>query len=352
MAAEGGGAGASLNDLLFDKAYRFEFFQAVRLLERIYPERQLVGRHDRVPAREVVRFRTRPTLHFPPSELYEITSADTGSDAAEDSPPPKMTVAFMGLTGPLGVLPSHITELVAERVRYKDTALWEFLDLFNHRFISLFYRAWERYRFTVAYERGAHDSFTGYLFNLVGMGTRGLKGRLGSPDEALLYYGGLIAQRPHSASATAAILGDYFGVPARLEPFTGQWLNLDDDSICRLGVANSELGFGTIVGTRVWDDQSKFRICFGALAFKEFSALLPSGADFRPAIELTRFIAGNELDFDVQLLLKREEAPACKLTMDDASRPQLGWTTWLKTRDFTQDAQVVLSPDSAVSESS
>jgi type VI secretion system protein ImpH len=340
MAAEGGRSGSTLEQALFEEAYRFEFFQAVRVLEKLSAGRAPVGRLDAPPAREVVRFRTRPSLDFPASEVHHLGRDGAG---AED-PPPEMTINFMGLTGPSGVLPQHTTELVADRARYKDTALWSFLDLFTHRLVSLFYRAWERYRPAVTFERGSRDEIRQHLFGFVGVGTHGLKGRLGLPDEGLLLYGGLIAQRPHSASAIESILGDYFGVPARVESFAGQWLALDEESVCRLGRANSALGVSTITGARVWDAQSKFRVRFGPLTLKQFRAFLPAGRSYLPAVQLAGFAADPELDFDIQLVLKAEEVPACELSGQGAQRPMLGWTTWLKTRPFGRDdSQVVLA---------
>jgi type VI secretion system protein ImpH len=337
MAAEGRRPGPTLEETLDHEAYRFEFFQAVRLLERLLPGRAAVGRHETPPGAEAVRFRTRPTLQFPPSEVYDLKRSP------DDAAPAEMSVAFMGLTGPSGVLPSHTTELVAERARAKDHAIWEFFDLFSHRMVSLFYRAWERYRFTVAFERGKHDELTEDLFALVGMGTRGLRGRLGLPDEALIFYGGLVAQRPHSAGAVEAVLGDYFGAPARVEEFTGQWLELDDESLTRLGAANSRLGESTVAGARVWDAQSKFRVRFGPLRLAEFERLLPAGEDYTAAVRLGRLMGGAELDFDVRLVLKAGEVPDCRLGEGGRTRPRLGWTTWLKTRPFAvDDSQVLL----------
>jgi type VI secretion system protein ImpH len=340
MASEGGGANTPLIKVLLDEPYRFDFFQAVRLLERIYPERVPLARGP-VPLREVVRFRTRATLNFPPSQLYEITR---NGDADPDAPL-EMMVAFMGMTGPLGVLPHQYTEMLMERVRYKDTALWSFLDLFSHRMISLFYRAWEKHHFPIAYERGDEDRFTEFLFDIIGMGTRGLRPRrLNLEDQGLLFYSGLIAQRPHSASALKAMLGDYFGISCRIEQFRGQWLKLDEDSISYLGQANSELGMNTIAGTRVWNNQSKFRVTFGPLSYQEFKAFIPVGTAYKPATSLIRFMAGMEFDFDVQLVLKAKEVPSCILTTRAKRRPMLGWSTWLKTSAFTEDDDQVVLP--------
>jgi type VI secretion system protein ImpH len=300
--------------------------------------RRPVG-HAAEPESEVVRFRTPVSLTFPASEVHALTPENT---EAEPPSPPQMKVAFMGLTGPLGVLPHAYTELLMERLRNKDTALYEFLDLFNHRVISLFYRAWEKYRFPIAFERGLDDRFTEFLFDIVGLGTRGLRHRFSFPDQGLLSYSGLIANKPHSASAMAGVLSDYFGAPVAMEQFTGQWLKLEPESYSMLGRANNRLGQSTLAGTRVWDTQSKFCLRFGPLRFEQFAALLPNGTAYKPATELTHFLAGQEFDFDLQLVLQKAEVPACKLSAQ--AKPMLGWTTWLKTKPFiADDEQVVLA---------
>src|SRR6266498_4733090 len=163
MAAESRRADPSLEQVLFEEGYRFEFFQAVRVLERLYRARLPVG-CDSIPAKEVVRFHSLLSLTFPPSAVHDVVPSDDGASPAQ------MTVAFMGLTGLLGVLPRHYTELLLERMRHKDQTLRDFLDLFNHRLISLFYRAWEKYRLPMAYERAVskqegYDRFSLHLFD-------------------------------------------------------------------------------------------------------------------------------------------------------------------------------------------
>jgi type VI secretion system protein ImpH len=339
MAGKSGNSDRPLDSLLFDEGPQFEFFQAVRLLERIYPGRRAVGR-DGPPSMEAVRFRARASLEFPASQIYDVSREDPSGSPES----PQMVINFLGLTGPSAVLPTPYTELLVERVRYKDTALRDFLDLFNHRMASLFYRAWERSRFPVAYERGGDNPFTQYLLDLVGMGTGGLKGRLGIPDEGLLLYAGLIAQRPHSATAIELIVADYFGVAASLQQFSGQWLDIDEGSLTRVGSANSELGVNAIVGSRFWDRQSRFRVRLGPLQFGQFRAFLPTGSAYEPVANLVRWLAGMEFDFDIQLVLRAVEVPSCQLTTRGPEMPMLGWTTWLKTLPLKiDDPQLVLA---------
>lgn len=327
-----------LEDVLFEEGYRFDFFQAVRVLEHLYPQRQPVG-GEANPSHEAVRFRSHLSLSFPPSAIYEIARAEDGGGPAQ------MTIAFMGLTGLLGVLPRHYTELLIERTRHKDEALRDFLDLFNHRLISLFYRAWEKYRFPIAYERAVSkgqgdDRFTRYLFDLLGLGTEGLRHRLEVEDEPLLFYTGLLAQHPRSASALAGILQDYFEVPVAVSQFIGQWLPLSEANRSRLGPseANNALGVSAVAGRHVWDQQAQFRLRLGPLTFAEFCQFLPSGAGFRPLVAITRFSAGEESDFDVQLILKAAEVPPCRLGGDGQPAMRLGWSTWLKSQECMSDA--------------
>jgi type VI secretion system protein ImpH len=322
---------------LLDEGYRFEFFQAVRLLERIERERAPVGSGG-PPSREAVRFHTRASLGFPASQIYDVRQG------SQDDRPLEMVVAFMGLTGPLGLLPHAYTQLVIDRLRAQDHALSDFLDLFNHRLISFFFRAWEKYRFPVAYEKSRRDPFTEYLFDLIGMGTEGLRGRTSVPDEGLLLYAGLISQKPHSATALRGILQDYFGAPAEILQFQGQWVPLEQEYRTFLGSANSVLGDNAICGERVFTEYSKFRVRLGPLTFSRYRSFLPTGASHKPLTDLTRFLVNRELDFDVQLVLQKREVPACELSSAAETPPMLGWTTWLKTEELAEDAsQVVLS---------
>ena len=201
-----------LGEKLKEEACTFGFFQAVTLLQRLSAAASPVGSFSN-PKEESVHFRVNPRLGFPASEIQKLESSENG--------PPEMTVNFMGLTGPSGVLPYAYSELILERSRAKDHTLAEFLDIFNHRAVSLFYRAWQRPRFPVTYSSGARDHFTHYLLDLIGLGTEGLRDRQEIEDEALLHYTALLGMQARSAAALEQIIQDYFEVAVEIQQFTG-----------------------------------------------------------------------------------------------------------------------------------
>lgn len=330
-----------LNELLLKEPYRFEFFQAVRVFEKMFPEKGSVG-GTTLPANESVRFRSRVAFDFPASEIQEIREI---RDEQTDTTRYDMLVNFMGMVGVSGVLPNHYTELVFDRIRHRDTALWSFLDIFTHRSVSMFFQAWSKYRFPIGYERG-DDRFTGYLFDLAGLGTRGLRGRMHLDDESLLPYTGLIAQKPHSRKAIENLLSDYFSTSVSVRQFNGQWIRLDPSDHTFLGEINNVLGQSAIAGTSIWDQQSKFRVRMGPLTYSQFTEFLPNGSGHRSLTSIVKFMVGDEFDFEIQLLLLARQVPSTILTTRALRRPMLGWTSYLKTVPFeTVDEQVVLQVD-------
>ena len=324
-------AASEVGEKLRREPFSFNFFQAVRLLERFFPERTSVGQFAH-PNTEVARFAAHPSLAFPASQIQAM-------DWPDDNPV-QMTVNFMGLTGPEGVLPNVYTTLLIERMRANDFSPRDFLDVFNHRIISLFYRAWRKYRFDVACEEGERDLFSRHLLSLLGLGTEGLRDRQAVSDDTLIYYAGLLAQRPRSAQALQQILADFFNVPVQIEQFAGGWYRLDPQTQCRLSEGNSEseeLGFGAVVGDEVWNQQSKVRVVLGPLTLERYTEFLPGGRSWEPLQAWVRFFSNDEWDFEVKLILEREQVPACTLGAEGASGPQLGWVSWVKSVPFSRD---------------
>jgi type VI secretion system protein ImpH len=320
-----------LEALLQEDAYSFEFFQAVALIRRIRADRTSVGRFSN-PSDEAVHFRVNNRLAFPASQVQEITF--------EEDAPASMTVNFMGLTGPQGVLPYCYNELVLEQLRAHDETIPDFFDIFNHRLISLFYRAWEKHQFPITYRLGEEDRFTQHLLDLVGLGTVGLQDRQHVPDDAFLHYVAMLGEQSRSAAALETILSDYFGVPVEVEQFAGAWYRLDRASQCTMREDDSisdQLGQGAVVGDQVWDQQSKVRIRLGPVDLQTYCDFLPTGSAFEPLRAITRFFSNGEFDFELQLLLKRDEVPACGVGLGDDAGPRLGWVTWLKSEPIDRN---------------
>ncbi len=327
-----------LDKLIRERPYSFDFFQAVRLLEKMHPDRKPVG-HDAMPLEEAVRFRSRIALGFASSQIQELNEVETDSDSRLE-----MMQNFMGIIGVSGIMPVPYTELILERIRRRDTALWEFLDIFTHRCVSLFYRAWEKYRFPIAYERGGSESgLTAYLFDFAGLGTVGMRGRMDLEDESLLPYAGLISQRPHSVNAIENVIEGHFGIKTRIIQFFPQWIEIDESDHTRIGAKNNRLGVTAIAGTRVWDQQSKFRVFLGPLKIEKFAAFLPNGTAYKSLNAIVEFLVGKEFDYDVQLCLEKAQVPATILTTRAKRKPMLGWTSFLKTKPVNEDdRQLVL----------
>ena len=341
---------------LRDEPFTFDFFQAVRLL------RDLAGdASGSVPSDATVRFAAHLSFSFPPSAVADLRFPKDG--------PPVLTQPFLGLTGPSGVLPRHYTELLLRLEREakgpEKRALRDWLDVFNHRAGALFYAAWEKYRVTLPFARGdadksPPDTFTRGMLSFVGLGTAGLRHRLTArieederpdaepkfdkiDDLGLLRFAGILANRHRAAWGLEVVAGEYFGVPAAVEQFRGQWLLLDEPNQTRLGVENGNCVLGTdaVAGDRVWDVQGKFRVRLGPLRYARFLEFLPDPASGRTAFALldrvVRTYAGAEFDFDVQLVLAAEEAPECVLD-DHAAGPRLGWNCWLLSAPLDREA--------------
>jgi type VI secretion system protein ImpH len=341
LAVHGWGTSGSVARLLFAEGWRFELSQAVRLLERMAGEAVPVGEGTE-PEREAVRFSSRVGFDFPASEIQEVELPATPGE------PARMTVNVMGLAGALGPLPAPFSELLLERLGAKDPALRDFLDIFNHRLVSMLHRARKRVRPGLSWDRPDREGFSRAAFALMGLGTEGARGRMAVEDRALLQYTGLLARRGRSAVGIEAMLADYFGVGVRCTQFVGRWLVLDGDQRTALGAAGtsgrnqqlSALGSGAALGGRVWDQAAGVELTLGPLSLGQFLDFLPIGRGFRSLVQLVRFTVGDDLDFDVRLALQAAEVPPCRL----GCGPRLGWSAWLKTRDTAaDDSQVRLA---------
>jgi type VI secretion system protein ImpH len=298
----------------------YDFFALLRAIECACPDRLRLGQATR-PVDEPIRMGQEASLAFAPSTLAYLVPAREGR-------PPRLGVHFLGLLGPNGPLPIHLTEYARDRLRNAgDPTLVRFLDLFHHRILALFYRAWANAQPTVNRDRPATDRFETYLGALFGLGSPAMRDRDLFPDSAKLYFAGRFSQQARNAEGLRAVIADYFRLPTALEEFIGEWTPLQDAErwrITRTAFAGA-LGGSTILGARAWQRQTKFRVVFGPLREDEFQSMLPGSPRLKRLSALVRNYVGDSLNWDVRLFLDKRVSQPFRL--DRITR--LGWTSWL-----------------------
>ena len=343
MAAESRRAEPSLKEQLLEHSERFEFVQAVRLLARMYPERAAVG-GDADPREELVRFVSDVSAIFPTGDIAEAEPPLSGD-------PARLMVRFMGVATPgsYGSLSRRYADEIRALVREKNTALRDFLDLFNHRMISLFYRASERHRPTILCERGRDNELERALAAVLGLGTTGLGDRLTISDRALFSRGGLLAMRPMPAVALASAIESAFGVPAEVLQFRAARYRIEPEEQNRLGRANARLGLDFVLGSEVTLMDARFRVRLGPLDLERYRNLLPDQLGYRQLVDLVRLATRDELEFDVQMALAARQVPTMRLGSPSLAGSQLGYTSWLGRESRTRPAEdAVFSPTSGL----
>jgi type VI secretion system protein ImpH len=343
----------TLREQLEKEPYTFDFFQAVRRMDCQQPDKPPTGASVRL-IDDHLRFGQEPSLSFAPATLE---SFDTST-----SKKPRLIQRFFGLFGPQGAMPIHITEYVRERIRnHGDHTLRRFFDIFHHRMTAMFYRAWARVRPTVSFDQPISDRFSDYVGSLFGLGMDSLENRDALPDLPRRHFAGLMSNQTHHAEGLLAILSGYFRLPVQLEEFVGQWIELPANCRSLMGQSAAALGVNTTVGSHAWDCQQKFRVIFGPLGLEDYYRMLPGGTSKSSSVEISqeliaaanasgrsvlevwgqvarssgvsldrlmaavRSYTGDELQWDLQLILRKEETPPLGLGIVG----RLGWSNWL-----------------------
>lgn len=333
---------------LLAEPHRFGFFQAMRVLRAYF------ARHGASPDAELesgaIRCRNSLSLSFPPSELEAIEIDERSNeethlpDAPANLDRVTLTIAFLGLTGNQGALPYHYTEQLLEReVMHRDRAARAFLDIFTDRAATLFFRAWEKYRLHIQYEADGRERFLPQVLALAGFAGDGLRSRLhgdgaGVLDETLAYYAGLLRTAPRSAQMIAQVVGDHFRVPVRLTQFVGKWFELAPEQCTRLGSAEATLGLSACCGARVWQRDARLLLEIGPLRKPAFDRFLP-GEDAAIALErLLEVLGGPTLEYQVQLILKKEDIEPLALDSSRTAAGRLGRDGWLMSKPSDADS--------------
>lgn len=318
-----------------EKPYEFDFFEVLRQLECLHIDKPRLGEAAR-PMDEPVRLSQEPSLAFAPSTL--ATFRPGGGNA-----PHRLSAFFFGLFGPNGPLPLHLTEYVREREQHGDDPTFrDFTDIFHHRLMLLFYRAWANANPAVSLDRPAPRRFDTYVGSTFGLGSPALRGRDDVPDDAKLYMSGLLGTKSRPALGLLALLREFTELPFRLREFVGAWMRLQSNDCALLGSQGSTLGIDAVLGHSIWNCQHRFRLICGPIRFADFKRLLPGHESLVKLRDLVRNYLGDEFEWDVNLILFADDVPRLELGVSG----ELGWTSWLGARQSESDAaDVVVNPE-------
>lgn len=304
-----------IGDLL-DQPERHDFLFAMRRLERAFADRPRIG-HSATRREEYVALGQNPSLAFPPSTIDGARR--TGNDGIA------IFVQFLGLCGPQGAMPLALTQEAYQYLLSDDDALARFFDLFNNRFLQLFFRAWADVRPIAQHDRPRDDRFERYVGAHVGLGSDVYRGLDKVPDMAKAGYAGLMAPAAKSASRLRDLIAGLFGVRVEVQEFVGLRLVLDETERSRLGKANATLGGDAMIGAALYSVQDKFRVRLYVRTLEQYKRFLPTGNRARPLADAVHFYVGMALEYDVELALPAGEVAPMQL----GKAGQLGWTSWL-----------------------
>ena len=314
----------ALFDALAAAPHAHDFFHALRRIESMTPLAPRLGRALR-PSLEPVRLGQDPELDFAPASLVSLRT--------QTHAPPRLGVRFLGLFGPHGPLPLHLTEYARERERHHaDPGFARFADLFHHRLLSLFYRAWAEAQPTVHADRPDDDQFAKWVGALFGIAPAEFRARDAVPDAAKRFQAGTLSRGVKNAEGLETLLREHLQVPVRVQAFVGHWMRLRSQDMTRLGLGHAgepsaQLGRSAVAGSKVWDRQCKFRVCVGPLTWVQYESFLPGGRSLPVLRDWVRQFAGLERQWDLRLALKAGEVPRARLGRDGTAR--LGLSMWL-----------------------
>lgn len=312
---------------LEDHAHLYDFFSALRLIESQQKNQSRLG-ENRSPKHDQVFFGQKVSLSFAPSTIAEVRRNKKKPSEIW------MDVNFFGLMGPNGPLPKHLTELfLSEMVGEKRPQFIDFINLFNHRLISLFYRSWANKEPTAQNDLPELNKFKLYLGALAGYAQPELHNRDGMPDYAKFRYARFLGGKTRYKEGIETMVSEMFGISTRVENFVGEWLKIPEEDLCKLesGPYGKRLGVDATQGRFSWQCQYKFRVFLGPLGLNEFEKLLPGEKLATQINDTIRNYVGIEFQWDIVLLLKQQESPKLQLSKGDYK--QLGWTSWLKGKE-------------------
>jgi type VI secretion system protein ImpH len=305
--------------------WRFDYFTVLRQFERVHADQPRIGESAAL-REEFLVLGQDPFMEFPASNLARVEQGE--------NKPLRLFVKYMGMLGPQGALPLATTEEAYHYVLAHDDAFPRFLDVFNHRFIQLFFRAWANSRPIAQNDRPKQDRFWAYIGSAIGIGSEPYRHLDSVPDAAKISFAGLLGAQAKSASRLAAAICGLFGVKAEVDEFVGARLTLEVSERTFLGKGNNRLGEDAMLGAGVYSVQDKIRIRIYTRTLAQYVRFLPSGDLCEPLADLVYFYNGAQLDWDTELAIPSGAVEPMRL----GHFGQLGWTSWMAPDWTTTEA--------------
>lgn len=306
----------TLMEHLEAEPWRFDYLGLLRHLERGDAERPRIGDSSTLRD-ELVQLGQDPFMEFPASNVVRVER--------RERKPPRVFVRYMGLLGPQGALPLATTEEAYHYSLAQDDAFPRFLDIFNHRFLQLFFRAWADARPIAQHDRPQSDRFVAYIGAAIGIGSEPYHKRDSIPDAVKLGLAGLLGAQAKCASRLVSALRGLFNVRAEVDEFVGTRLTLEADECTMLGLRHNALGAGAMLGRSVYSVQDKIRIRIYTANLGQYIRFLPTGDLCEPLADLVYLYTGAELEWDAELAIPSGAVQPVRL----GQFGQLGWTTWM-----------------------
>lgn len=308
-------------DDLKAEPHRFNFYAVLRELERVSGGKPRIG-DSATLSEEAVVLGQDPYLAFPAADISEYSSTSSGT--------PRLLLRFLGMFGPQGALPLHVTDEAYLWVRNRDPTFARFVDIISTRFLQLFYRAWADARPIAQFERPEGDRFCDFLGSFEGIGSPAFQDADSVEDIGKIQFAGLLNMKAKTASSLAQFLRGLFGIDVEIEEWIETWLSFDKDDYMRLGRRSASLGIDSFVGQRARSINERFRVRIKCDDFADYEGLLPGGAQSARVADAVFFFCGYRQEFDIELGIEATKAPA--ICLGKAGR--LGWTSW-----FSKTAQ-------------
>jgi len=323
---------------LFDNIRRHDFVSAVRRIHNLYPDKSTPGQASKL-SNEALRLSQNVSTSFTGTSLDRI-------EQGKGKHPFRLYVNFLGLLGSNGPMPYHYTEYADQRARHlNDPSFAEFLDFYNHRMLSLFYRAIADLDPSINLDRPDSNNFDLFIGSLAGLSFSDNRARDQIPYYAKLQYANWMGCKSKSPDGVKSIVGDYFDLKVEVDEFVGAWLSLPDNALTSLGTesGNMELGRNIYIGRRVWSSRHKFRVRLGPLSWRDYLSFKPGGERAKELYDLIRNYVGDEWDWELELVLEERTVHPMKLDRTNL----LGFTSWLSGRSSHQlpEQRTVLGRD-------